>query len=123
MFKALLLALLVAGSSPQQFDLICTGTATDANYRTDPITRRYRVDLAATRWCVAECTVRPISEVNNTQIVFDESKAAYRGDPSERLDYVDRTTGKWSFFTSYWQGEGTCEPAPFSGFGSERRRF
>jgi len=67
--------------------------------------------------------VKPLVEVSPTQLVFDEVKAAYRGDPSERLDFVQRDTGKWGFYNRELQGDGTCEPASFSGFPTPTTKF
>jgi hypothetical protein len=113
------LMLLTAASTPDQFDLNCKAWVRG----TGNITRHYRVDLATKQWCVDACTVKPLAEVNNTQIVFVDTKAQYRGDPSEALDFVDRTSGKWAFYAPFWMGQGTCEPAPFSGFPTPDRRF
>jgi hypothetical protein len=106
-----------------QFDLLCTGKVDSQTSGPEPISRRYHVDLVKRQWCYNECTIKPFAEINNAQLVFVDTKAAYRGDPSESLDYVDRTTGAWSFFTSFWQGGGTCKPAPFTGFPSEQTKF
>ena len=108
-----------AFAAADQFDLLCTGRLSDGK----AIQRHYHVDLNANRWCVDECTVKPLSEVSSGQIVFVETKEAYRGDPARALDYVNRTTGQWSFFTSYWMGDGTCQPAPFSGFPAPPTKF
>jgi hypothetical protein len=127
MVRAAALVVALFSASPvyaaDQFDLVCTGKVESTISRPEPISRRYHVDLAAKRWCYNECTVRPIVEVNNTQIVFRDTKAAYEGDPTVSLDYVDRTTAKWVFFSAYEQGEGTCAPAPFSGFPSAPAKF
>ena len=121
----LVLAVLASASKPDQFDLICTGMETAHwNLQTGPVTSRYRVDLQANRWCQGECrVVKPLVEVSPTQLVFDEVKAAYRGDPSERLDFVQRDTGKWGFYNRELQGDGTCEPASFSGFPTPTTKF
>lgn len=118
--KPLLLLLTVAAAQPQQFDLVCTGRlATGA-----PITERYHIDLATNQWCKEDgCTIKPLAEVNNTQIVFEQTNAAYPGDPSRSLDYADRTTGKWAFFNRIWTGEGACTPAPFGGFPTPTTKF
>jgi hypothetical protein len=128
MFKAFVAAAAVitapGAQAADQFDLICTGsTQATGEFHHEPISTRYHVDLATKQWCADKCTVRPLAEVNSTQIVFRDTKAAYRGDASVSLDYVDRTTGKWSFFTSYWQGDGTCQAAPFTGFPSPATKF
>jgi hypothetical protein len=120
MIRAAILAVALAAGTPQQFDLVCSGRLRDG----DPITVRYIVDLAGNRWCKQNgCTIKPLAEVNNTQIVFVDVSAAFPGDPSRSLDYVDRTNGNWSFFTSFWMGDGTCTPAPFSGFPTMETKF
>ena len=108
----------------EQFDLLCSGKVEDrTTYKSKPIERRYHVDLAKGQFCYDNCTIRPIAEVNNSIITFEQTKAAYKGDTSRNLDFVRRTDGYWTFFTSYWSGEGRCEPAPFTGFPSEPTKF
>jgi len=110
---------------PDQFDLVCTGAVTiHRTFETRPISRRYKIDLKANQWCANECaTVKAFSEVSPTQLVFEEVKASFQGDPSERLDFVKRATGDWMFFSATWQGKGTCEPASFSGFRTVKTKF
>lgn len=113
-----------AANAADQFDLICTGsTQATGEFHHEPISTRFHIDLATKQWCDGECSLHPLAELNDTQIVFMETKAAYRGDPAAALNYVDRTNGKWSFFTSYWQGEGSCQVAPFTGFPSPATKF
>jgi hypothetical protein len=117
--KALLLAL--AAASPQQFDLICTAPNGSAHYR---------IDLATGEWCQADCNgTMKLAGVTSTRITIRDEEPKFRGDGQTFIS-VDRVTGEWN---SIWitgapiRGsdayKGTCEPAPFSGFGSEQRRF
>jgi hypothetical protein len=108
-----------------QFDLICAATVTiQGTLESRPINRRYKIDLRANQWCANECaSVKAFSEVSPTQLVFEEVKASFKGDPSERLDFVKRDTGEWMFFSATWQGKGTCEPAAFSGFPTVKTKF
>jgi hypothetical protein len=124
------IALALCASAPafaasDQFDLVCTGKVTIRwNLETRARISRYHVDLAAKQWCVDDCpAIKGFAEVSPTILVFDEAKAAFRGDPSERLDFVKRDTGYWAFSDSTWQGEGSCEPAPFSGFPTIQSKF
>jgi hypothetical protein len=120
-----LLAVALSASNPNQFDLICTGTETTHwNLQSGPITSHYRIDLKANHWCQGECQIlKSFAEASPTQLVFDEVKAAYRGDPTERLDFVRRDTGEWNFFNHEMQGDGSCVAAPFSGFPSAQTKF
>lgn len=114
--KHLVLALLaISAPSAEQFDLICQSRAE---------TIRYRVDLAAGEWCWETCFATwKIAQVTSTRITFKDqdtpSGTAYA--------YVDRITGAWRQSSadqySLVVNEGTCKPAPFTGFGAERAKF
>lgn len=122
--KALVaLTLAAAAQQPQQFDLVCSGKAEYSALGTKAITRRYHVDLAAGRYCYDVCRISPIAEVTPDVITFEHDEAKYRGGPSG-LDYVDRTTGKWSFYRrDLFYGDGSCTAAPFSGFPEQPTKF
>jgi hypothetical protein len=115
----------VPATSGDQFDLVCTGTQTALeSLQRSPITRRYHVDLKAGRWCANECPlVKGFAEVRPEHIVFEEAKPAYRGDPSEHLEFVRRDTGNWSYFGYGAQADGSCQIAPFTPFPSRGTKF
>lgn len=122
---ASIIALLPAQAiASDQFDLICKGrqkTRAAGSWR--PVTERFRIDLAAKRWCRGGCTkVAAIAAVDDARITFMHSS---RADSLGAIDfYVDRSTGKLveyrqnEIFTS--QLEGTCESAPFSGLPANK---
>ena len=119
---AMVLAAIVASpaASEGQFDLICT-----AKSQKSPT--RYVIDIAAGEWCWAPCRgTHKLADVTSTTITFTDTKAAYAGALTSH-QYVDRVTGEWTFFTSDRYGtdtiRGTCELAPFSGFGADRAKF
>ena len=104
-----------------QFDLVCSAKKD----RT-----RFRVDLTTGEYCADKCDqVRRIAEVTSGMIVFrqDEPK------PPENIrgyNRVNRITGAWEWYSFAPQFDitpqdirGTCEPAPFSGFGISSRKF
>jgi hypothetical protein len=127
MMKAILMAAALLSTpalAADQFDLICTGQAKDTmTSRETPIARHYHLDLTTGQYCYNECTVRQLNEVNSSQIVFEETQAQFPRDHNASLDYVSRTTGRWEFFTSYWNGSGRCEVAPFTSFPVPPRQF
>lgn len=124
--KAFLLAAALASSSAaattDQFDLICTGTS--QGYPTDrPENTRYRVDLAAKQWCSLSCSdIRPIAEIEPSTIWFKNKQKQFASD-TEWIEYVSRTSGKWVRVMGPWVTDGTCEPAPFSGFPTLNTKF
>lgn len=107
-----------AMAGPQQFDLICKGVDQP---RIDgpkaPYEHRYRIDLAANRWCVDGCE----GGVNIKSVTADQLVFADEEDRSiTHRHSIDRTTGKqWRLDSDrdgLWRAEqGHCDPAPFSG--------
>lgn len=120
-FLPLVALALTGATTPQQFDLVCTGTVTSVG---QPTTRRYHVDLQARKWCagVDQCAVRDIAEIDPDVIWFERHQPTYRGD-MKITHYVERTTGKWVWILDAMDTEGTCEPAPFTGFPTAPTRF
>lgn len=113
-----------AAASPQQFDLVCSGTVmTHPEWPAAPYAVRYRVDLATGRWCKDDCpTGRPFASVTADRLTFTEKKTlpARRGTFYEDAhEYVSRVDGKLSEVStssSWWiHREGSCLVAPFSG--------
>lgn len=95
-----------------QFDLVC---------RAKDKTERYRVNLATGEFCTDECEVMGrLHESSETVIVFQHDRPG-RFARQEVYIGVDRRTGvwRWSFKAGFFTEEhtGTCEAAPFSGFG------
>jgi len=104
-----------------QFDLVCKGGKE---------TVRYRVDLKAGEWCFGACgRVMKIAEVTEGTItLFDDEPSAV--DRTRSYDRIDRRTGAWEWYNyspalsiRAMNITGTCEPAPFSGFGLPTRKF
>lgn len=108
-----------AHAGSEQFDLVCRGqeqralSAPKLEY-----TDRYVIDLAAMKWC-DQYHCGSIQDANPGQITFTDKKSD-TGARGMVLHYVSRSTGRFVDFYSdrdvYWSREGTCEPAPFSGF-------
>jgi hypothetical protein len=121
----LFLGLLGLGSqsfAADQFDLACSGTVTGVGQTT----RHYRVDLKAGKWCANgdddKCVAKPIAEVAPDLIRFERRDPQYPGD-TKIIHYVVRTTGHWYERWDVMETEGTCEPAPFSGFPETQTKF
>lgn len=96
-----------------QFDLVCTAPKTEM---------RYRIDLARGEWCAGECKrVMKIAEVTSGMLTLHREEPQL---PERRRAYttIDRATGEWRWYytdastISAQDVNGTCEPAPFSGF-------
>jgi len=118
---AMSLALAAASAqSADQFDLICTGKS--QGYPADQSENAtYHVDLAAKQWCRGECSVQVIERIEPSVIWFkDQPTTSGKG---EWIEYVDRVSGKWVREMGPWVTEGTCEPAPFTGFPSAPNKF
>jgi hypothetical protein len=109
-----------AQAQQQQFDLICVSKYHDATFH-------YRVDLAASRYCVTQDQGKRLTSIGD-QCFMDimevgSNALSFGVDP---IQYVDRETGEWTFkpvgdrYTMY---RGTCSPAPFSGFPKVETRF
>lgn len=112
-------------SANDQFDLVCTGTLTK-EIGGQPIqsARRYRIDLAANRWCEGECaTGRVIHDVSADAIILEREKPT---PPLHMRVYhdVSRITGHVSYMilsdVLYEKFEGQCEPAAFSGMPKQK---
>jgi len=122
-------------AATDQFDLVCRGQQKlSANGRPTPKETRYRIDLARKSWCTDQCKeVRPIQDVSQGQIVIEAHERTNSEDFTVRHT-IDRTTGAWTNFYSsagvrtrmmfspgaWWETNGNCEAAEFSGFPAPR---
>jgi hypothetical protein len=121
---ALLAVAMLAGEAraAEQFDLVCKGEIRESpsQKRGEPREVRYRVDLAKGEWCREACTVvQHLTDVTTSRITFyrEETPLPRR----VRYEWIDRATGSWLELVDdrfWYRIEGTCEAAPFSGFGS-----
>lgn len=107
-----MLAVPEAAAEHDRFDLVCTAKKSVV---------RYRIDLAAKRYCAGDCAVvRPIVEVSATELVLERHEPAFRSDITSRT-IVNRSGGSWqTYFDMPGTGvpfsrEGNCVAAPFSG--------
>jgi hypothetical protein len=121
----------LAAAVATTFNLVCSGTLATGmiekgrvrDFKSEPFTMIYRVDLASRRWCTDECEeTKPIVSVSDTRIVFlsqDTPELSLRIGAS-----VNRESGEFQHhlksgdFSALRQG--TCEPAPFTGFPARK---
>ncbi|WP_138140626.1 hypothetical protein [Brevundimonas vancanneytii] len=122
---SLLGAFPAAAQTAQRFDLRCEGTRSEElNGPEAPYSYGFRVDLDAGKWCWAHCErIFDLKEVNPDRLVFDEKSSETRRERQSVWHDVSRTTGAHkllsitiSIVPRYYKVEGTCRPAPFSGF-------
>lgn len=111
----------IAAPAGDQFDLVCKAKRDG---------QRYRIDLAKNEWCADKCgTVRKIASVTSGTLVLADQKPAIRGEMTNTI-IINRVTGAWHTYF-YWPKagglpsttDGSCEPAPFSGFSSAPTKF
>jgi hypothetical protein len=118
----LLLAVATPSFAAEQFDLQCSGSVYDGG----PISRHYRVDLTANKWCAngdnGVCATRPIAETDPDLIWFEKEPRKFPSDVGI-IHYVSRLNGKWYWHLGPMEVEGTCEKAPFSGFPKLDTKF
>lgn len=132
--KTLLVLMLTAGQSPQQFDLNCTQPP-PSRYASfaEPANLRIRVDLAANRWCQADCKVlRNIAEVQPGMIFFERESLEEKAHGLGTYRSVDRTNGEY-LFSSRFRTIGSrihlvteaavCSLESFSGFPEVETKF
>jgi hypothetical protein len=137
MLSRLVLLALAAATSPQQFDLVCTGD-TKADFLATPSPYRVtlHVDLTARKWCEDKCgTIRDIAEVQPSLIYFEKASAEDKLLHNERNHFVNRESGGYidyvnerieagsASFRSMHFTQGTCKAAPFSGFPEIKTKF
>jgi len=118
----MVLVLMVAAA----FNLACTGQGRIGEIgKPVPVARSisktYRLDLDAKRWCEGACKeTRKIAEITDTEIrlVFVENSQSPTGFDAETV--INRESGNWLDSDKsgdfYEVNVGTCKPAPFSGF-------
>lgn len=116
-----------AAQTAERFDLQCDGTRSEElNGPEEPYSYGFRVDLASGKWCWDHCErIYDLKEVNPDRLVFDEVRSETRTERRSVWHEVSRTTGDHrllsitiSIVPRYYKVEGTCRPAPFSGFPS-----
>jgi len=118
--------------TPTRFDVICTGTVTNAlgdkstDKRAEPV--RYTVDLDRNLWCGAGCqTVTAIAKVTDDTITLEDWKTASMIASIE----MNRFTGSFHVLISHVARpprvpqtaiieEGQCVRAPFSRIPDKR---
>ena len=130
--RALILALgLVAApaADAERFDYVCT---TEVRYRADgawqPSTARYRIDLAARRWCEGDCSVNsPIVATNENWLFLEQNFREGEFDDYAR-ERIHRRTGELTMIRigagplgPYLERRGQCERAAFTAFPAESR--
>jgi hypothetical protein len=125
--------LLLAAAAAQTFNLNCTGTYDNDNYRTEPFSHVYRIDLSRKKWCVGECRrLDDFIEIGPTHFTFEKYEKMTPWQAESRIRTVDRETGKYfaQFIVQYkedgrvrdeWNGQ--CERLPFTGFPSFNTKF
>lgn len=129
----------IAAAQATQFNLLCSGTLTSSSVlnaeRVEPYSSLYRIDLATQKWCEAECkALHDISSIQPAQLTLEERKTDTLSEKSLFLNMIDRETGahkvlvtsstprdRLSARSLHW--EGTCEPAPFTGFPTLTTKF
>lgn len=112
------------------FNLVCTGTevvgpmsiALVNSPDAVPYQVTYRIDLSQQRWCSHECeTTRYIASVSEIEIVLETTTPGARPESGVRLN---RETGRFLDLLLIGNNavlrQGTCEPAPFTGFPARR---
>lgn len=122
-FEAILVALAVlapaSASAADQFDLICRGDQSDGRGGPkSPVEIRYRIDLAAGRWCIDACAAASsITQVTPDRIYIERDDVAIRrGVAPNFYHFIERTSGAYTFFVAgSADRHATCSPAPFSG--------
>jgi hypothetical protein len=118
---ALIPGALGAAPASGKFDLECADTVETTGDPVAPYVAHYRIDLAAKKWCEAECrTVKPLVGVQASYITFE-------GEPnSDFWHTIDRETGEDQIFSSIGDREhtnGKCTKRPFSGFPTFKTKF
>ncbi len=119
------LALASPAVAADQFDLSCM--TAKPKKRSVPFT--IKIDLVAGEWCIGKCEiVSKIASVTTSMIVLSETDNDREGQAGQ---WVNRLTGEYYFYDrkpgqalfGWWSQKGTCEPAPFTGFGAEKVKF
>jgi hypothetical protein len=121
MFAYVMAATMLTQSSPQQFDLICTGTASavvssnPSQPQSQPFNLRFQLDLTRSVWCRVDCEKSgEIARFSPTAIDL-----RYLDDElGESTIRINRTSGRLSWETSddiaVYTFAGTCQSAPYT---------
>lgn len=137
--KTAVLALALAASNQgEAFDLVCAGEMSSeaiTGNTSKPYSVRYRVDLAASKYCEDQCaTVNPIFKVDPGVLVFESIDKDAPSERVRKINNVSRNTGEHlMLYTSRSTGSaasvlimrwrGTCERADFTGFPTAGAKF
>jgi hypothetical protein len=118
-----------AAAATEQFDLVCNGKTRESSigrWKAAPETR-YRIDLAANRWCQGDCKQpEKIYEVSETKLTLKWIKEDTPRSRALIFIKIDRSTGAWE---NYWSSSffsetaGQCEVAPFTEFPVTPTKF
>ncbi len=119
----------VPAVAADQFDLVCKGRERySVSGKWHPKEYRYRIDLAAQRWCAGSCDgTRIIDRVSDGVLsLLDKPQVPFSG-YTESL-WINRRSGELRYLSnsrlgSYEEQEATCEPTAFSGFPEPVRKF
>ncbi|WP_158014130.1 hypothetical protein [Sphingomonas sanxanigenens] len=123
-----------ATAAVMTFNLVCAGTVTTTSFaetKSAPYRSEYRVDLNMNRWCETDCkAIHTIAAVQPAQITLTEKKGEGRFDASVS-NFINRETGAHFGLVRSGYGrsavgmkyEGTCTPAPFTGFPDFKTKF
>lgn len=111
-----------------QFDLVCSGRWHErVNAKWKPAQYRYRVDLAASKWCEGSCDgTSQITNVTDLVITLTDKKRDRFNDLTES-HWISRQTGDlhYTYLADglFEEREGKCTVAAFSGFPEPKRLF
>jgi hypothetical protein len=117
----LALAAVFVLQTPQQFDLVCPGTAQVNQEAPLPSTHRIRVDLERELYCIGTCeTVRDIVEITSGELVLDRSERAGRAITEVTVNritgqYINISVSQLAGITLRFLTTGRCRPEAFSG--------
>ncbi|WP_158014121.1 hypothetical protein [Sphingomonas sanxanigenens] len=123
-----------AAAAAMTFNLICTGALAVTSFegtKSESYRDEYRVDLNTNQWCEGECKAHhPIVSVQPAQITLEDKKGSGTTEASVS-NFINRETGQHHVLVSsgyrrsliVMKYEGTCTPAPFTGFPDFKTKF
>ncbi|WP_156447431.1 hypothetical protein [Blastomonas sp. CCH1-A6] len=112
-------------TAPEKFDLKCTGERQfHLESPVEPHSYGFRIDLKSQKWCWEHCDIIfDIAQVHPDRLILAEKHEVLGRVTSHLVNVIDRTNGNHRFRSSVTGStgnvhtiNGTCEPAPFSGF-------